>query len=214
MNLDIPKQYYKVKGIPIILYSIRKFVLSGVIDSLVIVLADEWKGFVQDILSKESIPCNVHYAKSGKTRQQSVLNGLNVIKNYAMGGDKVLVHDAVRPLFPISNIMDGIMACEEYDAALPVIPVKDATYQSCNGIELSSILPRHELFSGQSPECFNFLPFYQAHMLFSDEEISMIRGCSELAFKAHLSVKMIPGSEQNFKLTTIEDLQAFELSMK
>jgi len=211
MNLDIPKQYYCVNGIPVILYSIRKFAFSNLIDSIVIVLADEWKEYMQECLSKEQYPCKVFYAKAGKSRQHSVWNGLNVINGYALEGDKVLVHDAVRPLFPTSNIAEGIQACEKYDAALPVIPVKDATYQSHDGTELSAILPRQELFSGQSPECFVFNKFYQAHTLFSDEELSYIRGCSELAFKAHLSVKMIPGSEQNYKLTTIEDLQAFEL---
>ncbi|MBR5176821.1 MAG: 2-C-methyl-D-erythritol 4-phosphate cytidylyltransferase [Bacteroidales bacterium] len=213
MNLDIPKQYYRVNGIPIIMYSINKFAHSGLIDSIVIVLANEWRGFMEECLSGEQYPCKIHYAEAGKSRQHSVWNGLNIIKRYAMDGDIVLVHDAVRPYFPISNISEGIDACKEYDAALPVIPVKDATYQSSNGVIISSILPRHELYSGQSPECFAFQKFYQAHGRFSDEELSTIRGCAELAFRANLSIKLIPGCEQNFKLTTIEDMKAFELSV-
>ena len=79
------------------------------------------------------------------------------------------------------------------------------------GKTLSTILPRTELYSGQSPECLRYGPFVRAHELFSDEELAVIRGCSELAYRAGLRVKLIPGIEQNFKITTQEDLQAFAL---
>ena len=212
MKLDIPKQYFKVNGIPVILYSIRKFVSCGLIDSIVIVLSNEWKDYMREWITKEQYPCKIVFAQSGLSRQHSVMNGLEELKRYAADDDLVFIHDAVRPLFPVSIIYDGIKACAVYDGAMPVIPVKDATYRSVDGETLSTILVREELYSGQSPECFVFKKFYDAHSQFSDEEISAIRGCSELAFKANLSVRLIPGAEENFKLTTIEDLHAFELS--
>ena len=94
---------------------------------------------------------------------------------------------------------------------LPVISVKDATYRSVDGDNLTAILPRTELYSGQSPECLRYGPFLAAHSRFTKEEIAGIRGCSELAFRAGMRVKLIPGIEQNFKITTKEDLQAFTL---
>lgn len=211
MRLDIPKQYYEVGGKPIIMYSITRFALNPLISSIVVVLADEWRPYLSDIVMKESYSSKVIMAEAGKSRQHSVYNGLLALKKIASYGDKVLVHDAVRPLFPDSNIEDGIKACDEYDAALPVISVKDATYQSHDGITLSKILPREELYSGQSPECFVFGKFLDAHSRFTDEEIASIRGGSELAIRAGLSVKLITGTERNFKITTIDDLRAFEL---
>ena len=211
MNSDIPKQYLKVKGDPIFLYSFRKFASCSEIDTITIVLADEWKPFVTGIVQNEKCGKHVIITQSGKSRQHSVLNGLNAIRCFASKDDLVFIHDSVRPLFPVSIIYDGIEACKTYDAALPVISVKDATYQSKDGERLSIILPREELFSGQSPECFVFDKFFRAHSLFSDIEIEKIRGSSELAFRAGLSVKLIPGTEKNFKITTIEDLHAFEL---
>ena len=213
MNLDIPKQYYEVKVAPIIMYSYRKFSQSPLVDSIVFVVADEWKDFMEAKLSLEPNNKKVSFAKAGRSRQHSVYNGLCVLREYAQDEDVVLIHDAVRPLFPETTINDGIEACREFDGALPVISVKDATYQSYDGIELSTILPRQELFSGQSPEFFIFGKFFKAHASFSEEEISNIRGCSELAFKSGLSVKLIPGTERNFKITTIEDLRAFELTL-
>lgn len=211
MKLDIPKQFIEVKGIPIIIYSFRKFAACPLINSIVFVVADDWRRYMEKRLTNEIFNGKVLYAKAGQSRQHSVFNGLVALRGIADDGDTVLIHDAVRPLFPESCIVEGISACSEYDGALPVITVKDATYQSHNGYELSTILPRHELFSGQSPEFFRYGKFYEAHSLFSDDEISSIRGSSELAYKAGLSVKLIPGTERNFKITTIEDLRAFEL---
>lgn len=212
--MDIPKQYILVHGEPIIIYSFRKFLAHPLIDSITFVIADQWKEFMRERI--DQIDCmgkRILFASAGESRQHSVFSGLSALKSFAHETDKVLVHDAVRPLFPVSNIDDGIEACNQCDAALPVISVKDATYQSFDGISLSRILPRQELYSGQSPECFVYGKFLDAHAHFSGEEIARIRGCSELAFRSGLSVKLIKGLEQNFKITTIEDLKAFELTV-
>lgn len=210
MKSNIPKQYYEVNGIPIYLYSFRKFASCPEIKSITIVLSDEWKPYVQAQLSCEVFDCTICYAKAGPSRQHSVLNGLNAIKGIARPDDLVFVHDSVRPLFPLSAIYDGIEACSVDDVALPVISAKDATYHSSDGKRLLSILPREELFFGQSPECMVYGKILSAHAQFSEEELSNIHGCSELALRANLSVKLITGSESNFKITTIEDLKAFE----
>lgn len=212
MMLDIPKQYYEVRGVPIIMFSIRKFLIHPLIDSIVIVMADEWKDYMQNhLILEDRMGKRIFFARAGKSRQHSVYNGLNSLLGFAQDNDMVLIHDSVRPLFPISVIIDGIEACKTFDMALPVISVKDATYQSFDGTTLDKVLPRQELFSGQSPECAKYGLLYKAHSLFSDDDLSNIKGCSELALKAGLSVKLIPGTEQNFKITTIEDLHAFEL---
>lgn len=211
MRSNIPKQYLTVKGVPVFMYSFRKFSTRTDIATIVMVISDEWKEFVEEWATCKTGGPTVLYAPAGRSRQHSVFNGLKALKDVAAADDLVFVHDAVRPLFPLTNIADGIAGCADYDATLPAITVKDATYQSRDGESLSVILPRQELFSGQSPECFRYGKFLKAHESFSDEEIALIRGSSELAFRAGLRVKLIPGTEQNFKITTIEDLRAFEL---
>lgn len=213
MNMSTPKQYYKVNGVPIIMYSVRAFANHPSIDSVVIVVADQWLDYMKGLISSESLRPRIVFARAGKSRQHSVYNGLLALNEYAQDSDIVLIHDSVRPLFPSYNIDDGIAACKYFDGAIPVIPVKDATYQSYDGTVLSKILPRQELYSGQSPEAFVFGSFFRIHSQFSDDDISKTRGCSEIAFKAGLSVKLITGSERNFKITTIEDLRAFELEV-
>lgn len=214
MKLNHPKQYLEVKGKPVFMYSFEKFANHPDISSIVMVISEEWKDYVQDCIDKSGCKKPVYYADAGQSRQHSVLNGLKALSGIADNNDLVFVHDSVRPLFPLSNIDDAVKECEKYDATLPVIPVKDATYQSRDGKTLSSMLPREELFSGQSPECFNYGSYLRLHDYLTDDEIGRIRGGSELAFKSGMKVCLIPGTEQNFKITTIEDLRAFELTLE
>ncbi len=211
MKSDIPKQYLPVKGMPLFIYSFRKFAAFDPVSTIVLVISDEWLPFVKEHVAEEPCRARILFAPAGSSRQHSVRNGLAALEGIAGEDDPVFVHDSVRPLFPLTNLTDGLSALDEYDVALPVISVKDATYQSRDGKTLSTILPRTELYSGQSPECLRYGPFVRAHELFSDEELAVIRGCSELAYRAGLRVKLIPGIEQNFKITTQEDLQAFAL---
>ena len=208
---DIPKQYIDVKGFPLFIYSVRKFAAFAPVEKIVLVVSPQWEDFAKESIEKEGFSGKVLFAPAGGSRQNSVLNGLKALEGIAAYIDPVFVHDSVRPLFPVSNLTDGLAALEEYDAALPVISVKDATYRSADGGQLTAILPRTELYSGQSPECLRYGPFVKAHEQFTEEELAAIRGCSELAFRAGMRVKLIAGIEQNFKITTKEDLQAFAL---
>lgn len=53
MNVSTPKQYLMVRGIPLFLYSFRKFVCNAYISTIVIVVSNDWKGFVQEWIEKE-----------------------------------------------------------------------------------------------------------------------------------------------------------------
>ncbi|MBO4557332.1 MAG: 2-C-methyl-D-erythritol 4-phosphate cytidylyltransferase [Bacteroidales bacterium] len=208
---NTPKQYLPVKGVPLFVYSVRKFAALSSLEAIVLVVSAQWRQFAAEALAGEPAGPRVIFAEAGASRQESVWSGLRALDGIAADSDAVFVHDSVRPLFPVSNLADGLAALETHDAALPVISVKDATYQSADGQELTAVLPRAELYSGQSPECLRYGPFVRAHSCFTPAEIAAIRGCSELAYRAGLRVKLIPGAEQNFKITTKEDLQAFTL---
>lgn len=211
---DIPKQYLEVGGRPVLMHSFRKFISCPEIDTVVFVISDDWRSQVIEWLSAEKYHQKVLFAPAGKSRQHSVLNALNALSGIAGYDDIVLVHDSVRPMFPISNISDGIAACGEYDGALPVITVKDAIYRSVDGCFVTEVMPKDQLYAGQTPECFRFGAFFAAHAKFSDSQLGLIRGSAELAARAGLTVKLIPGTERNLKITTVEDLKTIENFMK
>ena len=189
---EIPKQYIEVKGYPVIAYCLRTFLFHEEIDA--VQGNSKFRGF--------SAP--------GKTRQLSILNGLEDIRKYAGDSDYVLIHDAARPLVSagqISACMEAVRA--GYDGALPVLPMKDTVYLSEDGKAVTSLLDRKKVFAGQAPEIFALGKYYRANKALLPERILGINGSTEPAVLAGMDITMIPGDEGNFKITTLSDLERF-----
>ena len=211
MGLDIPKQYVLVKDRPVISYCLDTLLKNNKIEMVVIGVADVWQSFVQEQVALLGSCKKVVYAKPGETRQFSIYNALIVAEaNGAGSGDCVIIHDAARPLVSSSLIDSCLDGCANADGVMPVVPCKDTVYYSENGVEIDSLLNRNYLWCGQAPEAFNFSKYLEAHKKISKEELLKVNGSTELAVKANLKCRMIPGDVMNFKITTPEDLSNFE----
>lgn len=211
MGADIPKQYIEVNGKPIISYCLQTFLNVQTIDGIIIGVAEEWKSYVEEKTKALKPQKKIFYAEPGETRQYSIFNALKVV--YDIGGrddDLVIIHDAARPLVSDPLIHRCFDGCQEADGVLPVIPIKDTIYQSTDKTHISNLLNRNELFAGQAPEAFRFGKYLQLHQEMTREELLKINGSTEIAYKGGLNIKLIPGEEMNFKITTPEDLSNFE----
>lgn len=214
MGVDRPKQYLVVENKPIIVYCLEIFEKHNNIDRIVIVVSDEWKDYVIENVKKYNISKVCGYAPAGRTRQHSIFNGLKCTEENASDTDVVIVHDAARPLVSDKIIDDCITGATEDDGAMPVISVKDTIYQSKDGKSIDKLLKRSELFAGQAPESFDFKKYLDIHKSVSDDEIAATAGSSEIAYRHGMKVRLVEGSERNFKITTIEDLETFETIVK
>ncbi|MBQ3755164.1 MAG: 2-C-methyl-D-erythritol 4-phosphate cytidylyltransferase, partial [Clostridia bacterium] len=83
-------------------------------------------------------------------------------------------------------------------------------YYTDDGKTIGKLLNRDKIFAGQAPESFVFGKYVAINKAVSTEEINATRGSSEIAFKHGLSVKLVEGDEDNYKITTIADLEKFE----
>ena len=209
MGVDRPKQFLMVREKPIISYCFDIFQNHSEIDKIVVVVSEEWQGFVEEYAQKFGVTKLCGYAPAGKTRQHSIYNGLKCIEQNAPDTDIVIVHDAARPLVSDQIISDCIKGATEFDGAMPVISVKDTVYQSKDGKKIGQLLKRSELFAGQAPESFKFRKYLDIHNEVSDEEIASTAGSSEIAYRHGMEISMVKGSERNLKITTIEDLETF-----
>jgi len=211
MGANIPKQYIEINGKPIISYCLQTFLNVQTVDGIIIGVAEEWKSYVEEIIKTLKPQKKIFYAEPGETRQYSIFNALKVV--YDIGGrddDLVIIHDAARPLVSENLIQCCFDGCQEADGVLPVIPVKDTIYQSVDKTHITSLMNRSELFAGQAPEAFRFGKYLKLHQEMSREELLKINGSTEIAYKGGLNIKLIPGDEMNFKITTPEDLSNFE----
>lgn len=212
---DIPKQYLEVFGRPVISYCIEKFEKHNLIDFIIIVAANEWQEFTTNVIKEERISKFAGFAPSGSSRQHSILNGLiKACDNGIADSDIIIIHDAARPNVSENLISLCINEIKDADGVMPVIQVKDTIYLSKTGKTINSLLNRNQLFAGQAPESFIFGKYYAINNSLSEKELADIRGSSEIAYKNNLHIKLVAGEEQNYKITTISDLNKFKSEMQ
>jgi len=204
---NVPKQYIEVKGKPIIAYCVDAFTKHKKIDYIQIVADNEWHEYILNNISEEKFK---GFSTPGMTRQTSILSGLQDIKEYLNDNDYVIIHDAARPLVSERLITESLESAQFHDGALPVLSMKDTVYFSEDGSLVSKLLDRRKIFAGQAPETFVFGKYYKANMLLEEKAILNINGSTEPAVMAGMDIAMIPGDENNFKITTVLDLERFK----
>lgn len=176
-------------GKPLYAYPLQTFYALGAEIVCVIAKADEEK-------IKPKLPRNVKIAYGGRTRQESVENGLKLCSN-----DYVMIHDAARPFIDKYIILDIMNHYRKDEAVLVYQNVKDTIKLK----EADSIktLPRSSLISAATPQCASreiFTEVYQrasADGYEATDDISLIE-----RYKPEMKIKLVLGNEENFKVTT------------
>ena len=143
----------------------------------------------------------------GLTRQASVHAGLEALVPYAP--DIVLVHDAARPLIPPGTIPALLAALERAPGAIPAVPVADTLKRGLDG-RIVETVSRAGLFRAQTPQAFRFPALLAAHRARTADAATDDAWLLEAAGQA---VALVPGAEQNIKLTYPEDMQRLEQAM-
>mgnify|MGYP004453860987 CR=1 FL=1 len=207
---EIPKQYIQVKGKPIIEHCLEKFVGNPLIDAIQIVADSSWHEYIKkcldqiggkDVYNGFSLP--------GENRQLSIYHALQDVLNYASDEDYVMIHDAARPLIRRDFIEKCFEAVQGHEGVLPVLPMKDTVYMSEDGHHITSLLNRDKIFAGQAPEVFKLGAYYSANKQLLPDRIYSINGSTEPAIIAGMDIVVVDGEEENFKITTREDLKRF-----
>ncbi|MBQ8007249.1 MAG: 2-C-methyl-D-erythritol 4-phosphate cytidylyltransferase [Lachnospiraceae bacterium] len=214
---DIPKQYIKVKGRMLIAYCLNMFATHSAIDGIFVVAAPEWRDEIINECGRLGIgkAAITGFSDPGRTRQLSILNGLRDIDTYVKSSDKpvedpvVIIHDAARPNLTAEYLDRCLDAIEGCDGVMPTLPMKDTVYYSENGTKVDRLLDRSCIYAGQAPELYRLKKYLEANEKLLPDEILKINGSTEPAVIAGLDVAMIPGDENNYKVTTKKDMDKF-----
>lgn len=163
----------------------------------VIVTANEqYKSTYENILKNFS---GVKVVTGGKTRQQSVYNGLKACKN----PDIVIIHDAARPLVSKEVILKSIENAKTFGGAVVGIIATDTVKIIDDKGFVNSTADRNFVFLAQTPQTFKFSDILKAHEKFKNENMT---DDSALAEACGINVKTVIGNKTNIKITTPEDL--------
>ena len=203
LSNNIKKQFIKIHDKQLFLFSFDSFCSSN-IDKILIVSSKEDINYVRSLVSSNEKFLDV--IAGGETRQQSVKNALNYLKAILADDDVILIHDAARPLIKFPLINEVLNKTIEYDCCSLILPIKD-TIISLSNNNYESTLERDKLASVQTPQGFKFKIIYEAHLKAMH---SSATDDAQLVKNLGLNIHLIKGDEQNFKITTNEDLNYFE----
>lgn len=205
-----PKQYLPICGKPMLSHVLAIFAASPLIAHAYVVVSTEDE-HIDDMLAKSKIPGEriTVVRNGGRTRRDTVLNGLQALAAFASDDDWILVHDAARP--GLTNAMiERLAAALAGDAVggLLAMPVVDTVKQSQDGRAVAT-LPRERLWCAQTPQMFRHALLKQA--LESAEDVTDEASAIE---RLGLQPKLVQGSARNLKVTLPADVAIAELLMK
>ena len=208
LGMDIPKQYIKINGRMIVDYCLETLEHSLEVDAVWIVADKMWQQNIKKVNKFKG------FASPGMNRQLSIYNGLKAIEASLEVEEleqvNVIIHDAARPLLTEKLISECVKAIEGHDGVLPVLPMKDTVYFSEDGENVTSLIDRGKVYAGQAPELFKLMPYIKANEVLLPDKILLINGSTEPAVMAGMDIVMIPGDENNYKITTKADMERFE----
>ena len=198
----VPKQYLSLGGEPLIRHSLRQFETHPRVENIVVVVDEEAE-------FRRRVPSGFlkigAVVRGGEQRQESVFQGLRQVDPASL----VLVHDAARPFLSADLISAVIDAAEASGAAVPVQPVTDTPKLLDRRGTIRKTLTRSRVVLAQTPQGFSARLLLEAHEAARHRRIRSTDDASLVERLGH-PVTPVPGSADNLKVTTREDLLAAE----
>jgi 2-C-methyl-D-erythritol 4-phosphate cytidylyltransferase / 2-C-methyl-D-erythritol 2,4-cyclodiphosphate synthase len=192
---DLPKQWQMLAGRPVVAHSLAAF---APLPCLLVILPED---------RDRATALGVEVVTGGATRAASVRNALDALAG--RGVSRVLIHDGARPLVSQAVIGRVLAALEAHPGAAPALAVSDALWTGAAGL-VSGTQDRAGLWRAQTPQGFRFDAILAAHRAHSGEAADDV----EVARAAGLSIAIVPGDEDNLKLTYPGDFARAEAILK
>jgi 2-C-methyl-D-erythritol 4-phosphate cytidylyltransferase len=201
MKSDMPKQFIKLAGMPILMRSITKFFEYNAEIKIIVVLPKDQQLFWKELCSENYFSIHHEVVEGGQTRFQSVKNGLSLIQ----GEGLVAIHDGVRPLVSLETIGRCFKLASVGGNAIPCIRV----YESVRYVndETSKVIDRSHIRLIQTPQVFSCSLIKEAYLQLPDIDFTDDASVLE---RFGYKVQLTEGNRENIKITDPFDLQMAE----
>lgn len=215
MGQDIPKQFMHVDGCPIVIHTMRCFQTHPDVDAIAVVCLKGWETVLQAYANQFCIDKLKWIFSGGNTGMESIHNGVYGLKEVGCNDeDLVLIHDSVRPLLGQDIISSNIAICKAYGYAVTGIQCREAILESEDGFTTAKSIPRDKLIRTQTPQTFRLGNIIKVHEMAKVKGIiDSVASCTLIAEIGGIEMHIVPGSEKNIKITTVEDLEILKALM-
>lgn len=211
MHQDIPKQFIHVDNKPVIIHTMEAFQNHPSVDAIIVVTLDSWKEVLWAYAKQFNVTKLKWVVSGGETGQESILNGLSKLKKeFPEEEITVMVHDGNRPLITTEIISDNLATFAKYGSAVAVIPCTEVVFESEDGISSHVSTEREKLFRTQTPHTYRLNDLLWAHEEAKKRGIKGTAASCMLMKELGRETYFSKGSEENLKITTLDDLKIFK----
>ncbi|MDE7292811.1 MAG: 2-C-methyl-D-erythritol 4-phosphate cytidylyltransferase [Oscillospiraceae bacterium] len=202
----INKLMSMIGGMPVIAHSMRVFNELPEVMEIIVTAREEELAEIEKIAHDYGISKFACCVPGGKTRQQSVVNGL---RQASRETELIAVHDGARPLVKGEYIKQCIKDAGIFGGAVLGVPVKDTIKEVRDGL-ITDTPDRRRLYIAQTPQIFKKKIYFDGVNFAEEHELDFTDDC-QMAEAVGVRVAMTPSDYLNIKITTPEDLQIAEL---
>lgn len=212
VGAGMPKQFVKILGKPVIVYTIEAFQKHEDIDVIEVVCVKSHIDYMKELVDTYGLSKVKWITEGGADFQGSVLNGINNLQDKCSEDDIVLVHFGASPFVEGDIIADAVRVCKIKGNAISTTPfyllsgVKDDDEKTTKWIDRDTIACMN------SPHAFRY--GYIRDIYKRAVETGVIKEVephtTTLMYKMGETIYFSKGSQSNIKITTKEDLDLFE----
>ena len=198
MQSAIPKQFIEIGGTPILMRTVNAFYQYSQNLNIIVVIPEEqfalWNKLVE--IHHFDIPCQL--VKGGKSRFDSVKNGLQAIEKEGL----VAIHDGVRPFVSSQLIGQCFKSAEEYGSGVAAVIPKDTIRELVESE--NKAVKRNQYRLMQTPQTFELSIIKHAYLSTKDKGFT---DDASVAENAGGKISLVEGEYSNIKITTPEDIK-------
>lgn len=208
---SVPKQFLKIHGKPVLIYTLEKFQANKNVDGIVLVNLDEWIDYAKQMVKDYHITKILDIVSGGETGQESIFRGIKAARNISLSADDIiLIHDGVRPLIDDKTITKCIETVQKKGSAITTAPAIETILANSVEDRVGEILNRAECLMARAPQCFFLNEIYQAHLMARTEKKYDFIDSATLMKYYGAKLFTVEGPIENIKITTPTDFYLFK----
>lgn len=212
IGTDVPKQFIKILNKPVLAYTIEIFQKHFDINAIEVVCHKSWKNYLENMLYQYNLTKVKWVADGGDTFQDSVISGINNLKDKISSNDYVLIQYGAAPFTSQKIITDVIRVMKKNDSSFTATPCYQLMGSNDWNGKSKTWIDRDKYIQIACPYGFKYsylLDIYKRAKrqglldVIEPHTTSLMYALGDTLYQAY-------GDQSNIKITTKEDLDLFE----
>ena len=210
-TMGTPKQFLKVHGKPVIVYTLEHFQHHPDIDRRVVVCIETHLDYMRTLTKQYGLDKVFAIVPGGETGQDSIWNGLSrLLEEPGDDGEIVLIHDGVRPLIDESLISRNIESVKACGSAISASPAIETFCLKADDDTISAVLDRSRCFLAKAPQSFFLKDIVSCHRKARQEGKYDAVDSAQLMMRYGFTLHRVLCDSSNIKITTPYDYYIFK----